>query len=245
MKVRKILAKGFGAIFLLFIVALIYGMLRSDGVISEPKNEVILMPDSEFANNPVLFRAEDGTLTVPVVDRGNCQQIIAAIRRPDRLYWEVNTTMRTPNGSERTSGRYYQSGSLSRTELYGGGGSLLKTAISNGRSVFVRTPSGSRTVTNLELYKPETILQMSDIDFFLNCDSRNLLVGEIREYKGYDCLYVSYRFPELNQVENYYISLKYGLPLYAETVSGGSVTFTAETVALEDQFPREVSFSMG
>ena len=245
MRVRRWIGKIFGIVFLLLIVALIYVMLRSDGVISEPKKEIILMPDSEFAENPVLFRAEDGSLTVPVVDRNNCQQIIAAIRPPERLYWEVTTSMRTPNGSERTSGRYYQSGSSTRTELYSAGGSLLKTAISNGRSVFVRTPEGSRTVSNLELYKPETILQMSDIEFFLNCDAKNLLKAEIVDYTGYDCLYVSYRFPELDQVENYYLSLKYGLPLHAETVSGGVVTFTAETVALEDEFPREVSFAMG
>ena len=60
MRVRRWIGKLFGIVFLLLIVALIYAMLRSDGVINEPQKEVILMPDSEFAENPVLFRAEDG-----------------------------------------------------------------------------------------------------------------------------------------------------------------------------------------
>ena len=242
---RKVIGKIFGVIFLAFIILLIYTMLRSGTVLSEPQNEVILMPDSEFSENPVLFRSEEGELIAPVVNRSNCKEIIAAIRRPDELYWEVTTTMRTTDGSEKTTGKYYQRGSLSRTERYGAGGALQKTAVSNGKSVFVKTPTGSRTVNNPDLYKPETIMKMSDIDFFLNCDAKNLLKAEIVEYEGYDCLYVSYRFPELNQVENYYISLKYGLPLYAETLNGGVQTFTAKTTQLTDKFPNEVSFSMG
>ena len=218
------------------MIFLIYYMLTSSEPIGEPAAQIMLMPDDEFAENPVLFRTEDGTLVAPVIDRTNCKRIIASITPPDQLYWEVSSTLYSGSGSLVRTGRYYKRGSSYRAELRLPGGAVERRVISNGRRAYIEDADGhSRTVSDAAQYTPEAVLAVPDLDFFLKLDEQNITEARLETYNGYDCLYVECRFSDLNMVEKYYLSLTYGLPLSCESSIGGATVYSLDTVTIDQR----------
>ena len=235
-------------IWLLILCALLfltYRLMTASSVAMEPSEQIVLMPDDEFAENPVLFRSADGSLVAPVVDVTNCQQIIATIRRPESMYWECTTTLRSSAGNVRRTGRYYKRGSSYVAELRSTGGALETRVVSDGARAKISSGGGdTRTVSSIAQYTPEAVMGMADLDYFLALPAANILEARLEIFDGKDCLYVKVSFPELRMTEQYYISLFYGIPLSVESYLSDTLIYSAETVAVNDEEQPASLFSL-
>lgn len=227
---------------LLFCVLMFFiiRVLTSSGASSEMAERIVLMPDSEFAENTVFFRNTDGSLREAKVDASNCQEIIASIRRPENMFWECTTTLRSSDGLLRRTGRYYKGGSSYVAEMRNGNTVDLRV-VSNGKTARVSSGSESRTVSSNVQYSPEAIMGMADLSYFLALPKESIKKVELVKRSGESCLYIECSFSDLGLTEKYYLSLTYGIPLSAESFQNGNLIYSAETVTV-DQSVQPPSF---
>ncbi len=202
---------------------------------NEQPPQFVIMPEGEFSENPVLFREEDGTLSVPEIGKENARAIIASIKKPENMFWSCKRTLYSGASTTTRIGIYRKRGSKFRAEVQSAAGETLRTVIFNGSRVYSKVSSGaSRTASYSEQYKPEAVMGFTDLDYFLNAPASAVTLAEIRIVDSKTCLYVEYDQSEVGQKDSYYISLHYGVILKAETKSGGEVVYSAETLSVSD-----------
>ncbi len=191
--------------------------------------------------DPGIVLPVDGETTAPEPGTGtpvekveitkeNVQRVIASMSRPETCSYQSRVTLYSSTGSTSWKNNHYVKNGYTKTEQYNASGTLIKHIITGKGMIYVWRPGGDARYWSGHLgdANSDTEQRIPTYEDIVNRDPSELLDAKYVSYNGGNCIYVKAGDPELEYVDEYWISLDYGLLIHAVTSLGEQVIYEME-----------------
>ena len=225
----------FLAIFLIFFKPINFFKIKNDfSTTVLPGDEGKIYDSLKSGKNEY-----DNITVYPMVSFDNVKNLILDIRPKDSFYWNYKYTIYSGRKSLSQIGVLSFSDNVYNLKKYSSGNILVKSVTQNEKNTTVKTYtkgvenektfSGNTHSIFAEAGVPvvETFLDVADKENYTftlaDSDFGKLLLVTFKNTKG-----------ELSIIENYYISLDYGLVVRTESYENGVLVYLLETTLLSE-----------
>lgn len=238
---NKIIEYFFSALIILIVVLLLLGFLLYFKIIPTPaflgnvfdfgKEEVdsSYYDESEFyafLQNKQSTEADVKTLHV---NTDNAADFIEALKTCENFYWELNTVDVYKNNEASSSHSIWSQDGKMRADTvsqYQNTTVVIdgdKTVVRNNKNGDVRTFEGDTDFTF------ESVVNIADIEFYIDSSDSAMKEASLVNTETEKYLCVVFENSELGKTDEFYISLDYGIVLFAVSYIDGEKVFTQTT----------------
>lgn len=238
---KKIIEYFFSAFIILLVLLLLLGFLLYFSIVPTPafltevfgfgKSEV----DSSYYNESEFYaflqNNQNGTSDIKTlhVNVDNAADFITALKTHDNFYWEIDTIDFYKNYEMSYSHSVWAQAERMRADTvsqYQNTTVIVeeeKTVVRNNKNGDIRTFEGDTDFTF------ESVVNIADVEFYIDSPDSTMREASLVNTETEKYLYVVFENETLKKTDEFYISLDYGIVLFAVSYIDGEKVFTQTT----------------
>ncbi len=164
------------------------------------------------------------------LNEDNVEELVYELIERDVYFWEVETELFYKQESTVSNHKVWKNGNSVRVDTLSSGVNN-SVVITDTETVIRDNLTGDeRKIIGDTDFAPESIINIADITFYLNSDITAVTDARLIETESEKYLFVKFYTKELDKVDEFYLSLDYGVILSAASELEGEIIFHQKTI---------------
>ncbi|MDP4109256.1 MAG: hypothetical protein Q8878_04430 [Bacillota bacterium] len=166
---------------------------------------------------------EEASVQKIEITKENAASVIASMARPKSCSFNSKVSIFSDTGSLTFTNNHYIKNGYAKTVQNSESGAVSKNIITGGGMIFIWRPgSGDARYYSGRLGEstPDSEQMIPTYEDIVKLPSSAIIEANYAKYGDYNCIYVKAKNPVLKYIDEYWVSLDYGLLIHSVTTSG-------------------------